>query len=270
MELNSPFKKRIFAVALLISVVSCQSDVNDKLSKNDYLLMSTLWVQKSAEYKALCYQTYYFAQKTLEERLKNYKGEKKPAIVLDLDETVLDNSPFEGWTIKTGEVYPSGWQEWCDLGEAELVPGAREFLDFAEQNRVEIFYISNRRESSRTGTIKNLQRRNLPNAEDKFVLLKTDKSTKEPRRTQVLKDHEILLLMGDNLLDFDTVFEGGDTGRRNHLVDSLRIQFGQRFIVLPNPMYGAWDKAVLDNIYKLSHPEQIKKRREALKGFDLQ
>ena len=259
--LNAHSRSLLISFSLIL-FVSCQ---DTKIPKNDYLLMSTLWMQKSAEYKALCYQTYYYAEKTLAENLKNYNGEKKPAVVLDLDETVLDNSPFEAWSIKSGEGYPKGWQEWCDLGDARLVPGAFEFLDFAEKNRVEIFYISNRRESTREGTIKNLRNRSLPNAQDKYVLLRTDQSTKEPRRQQVLKEHDILLLLGDNLLDFSTLFE--QRGRRNFMADSLRSEFGKRFIVLPNPAYGAWDNEVLNYNYDLTHEEKIEIRKKALKSF---
>lgn len=268
---NKNFYALIFiALFLFPGLYSCQNQSNEenqKISKNDYLLMPTLWVQSSAEYRALCYQTYDLAQKRLKKNLEAYRGKKKPAVVLDLDETVLDNSPYEAHVIKNGMSYPQDWLKWCDLAKAEAIPGAREFLLFAKQNDVEIYYISNRRENTRKGTVLNLKNLNLPFSDDAHVFLRTDISSKEPRRRVVRKDHEILLLFGDNLLDFSSLFEQQSTARRAAIVDSLRNEFGTRFIVLPNPMYGDWDASVLKYDYKQSNEELLKRRRNELKDF---
>lgn len=261
----------LFAALFLFGGLNgCQhqsTEENQKISKNDYLLMPTLWVQSSAEYRALCYQTYDLAQKRLKKNLEAYKGKKKPAVVLDLDETVLDNSPYEAHVIKTGKSYPEDWLKWCDMAKAEAIPGAREFLLFAKQNDVEIYYISNRREKTRKGTVLNLKNLKLPFSDDAHVFLRTDVSSKEPRRQVVRKEHEILLLFGDNLLDFSSLFEQQTTARRAAIVDSLRNEFGTRFIVLPNPMYGDWDSSVLKYDNKQSNEERLKHRRDELKGF---
>lgn len=268
---NIKFYALLFALIYLMGILnSCQNqgiEENPKISKNDYLVMPTLWVQSSAEYRALCYQTYYLAQNRLKTNLEAYKGKKKPAVVLDLDETVLDNSPYEAHVIKNGKSYPADWQKWCDLAKAETIPGAREFLLFAKQKGVEIYYISNRREKTRKGTVLNLKNLKLPFADDAHVFLRTDVSSKEPRRQKVKKEHEILLLFGDNLLDFSSLYEKQSTSRRSAVVDSLRNEFGTRFIVLPNPMYGDWDASVLKYDNNISNEERLNRRRDELKGF---
>lgn len=59
--------------------------------------MAVSWYQNSAEAKALYLQGYNTAKYQLDEHIKKDKGKKKLAIALDLDETVLDNSPYQGY-----------------------------------------------------------------------------------------------------------------------------------------------------------------------------
>ena len=96
-------------------------------------------------------------------------------------------------------------------------------------------------------------------------MVKINSSDKEPRRQQILEKYNVLLLCGDNLSDFSNVFyrEGKNTKEQ---VDALHAQFGKKFIVLPNPMYGDWEKP----LYKgegLSELEKSKQRLERLKSY---
>ena len=258
----------LYILWILMPLSSIAQDVPEKEAhNNDQLLMAVLWTQRSAEYKALCYQTYYLAEKALAENLKNYSGSKKPAVVLDLDETVVDNSPYEAKSILTGMSYPDGWDEWCKLAIAKAVPGVQEFLKAADGMGVEIFYISNRREHLKKSTIQNLKKLNLPNADSAHVLLRTGTSSKDARRKKVEKDHAILLLIGDNLLDLSTEFDHLTLEERNARTDELRAQFGKKFIVMPNAQYGEWVGALFDFDYSLSPAERMKRMRKMLIAY---
>lgn len=230
---------------------------------NDHLLNATIWYQRAGEMKALCYQAYNLAQLRLDQTLsKPLSG--KLAIVVDIDETVLDNSPFEARCIINKTVYPKGWSEWVAESNALAIPGAVEFLNYASSKNVEVFYISNRKVEEKEATIKNLKQAGFPMADDAHLMLKTNTSNKEERRQNLLKTHKIIMLIGDNLNDFTDIFERRCPYERNFITDSVRNEFGKRFIVLPNPMYGDWESSLFD-YQKLTPEEQAKLRKEFLR-----
>src|SRR5205085_4730458 len=112
------------------------------------------------------------------------------------------------------------------------------FLKYASGKGVHIFYITNRLEAERNATIKNLQQWNFPEASHDHLFLKQTASGKEPRRSMVAKDYEIVLLCGDNLSDFSDMFDKQPLpDRDNRVIDNAQL-FGEKFIVLPNVSYG--------------------------------
>lgn len=249
----------ILLSGLILSFTSCQPKV-EKESKvdNEKLVFATLFVQQAAEFKALNHQAYNLGKFRLDEYLKTSKADKKLAVVVDIDETVLDNSPFEAKSILEKTNYPLYWAEWCNLAKAESIAGAQEFLSYAAEKGVETFYISNRKIEFYDVTRKNLINNGFPFADTTHILLRTSTSDKEPRRAIVKENYEIVLLFGDNLGDFSNVFDNKSTADRYALVEEMKEEFGKRFIVLPNPMYGAWDAAMFydlvvdnkDSVYK--------------------
>ncbi len=236
-------------------------------NKNESMLGPILWIQTSAEARALYYQSFSLAAMRLEKSVREYRGVKKPAVVLDIDETVLDNSPYEVRIYRKNKLYPEFWKEWIETAAARPVPGVSEFLTAAESLGADIYYITNRKEEFREATLKNLSAAGLPNADDKHLLMRTKENSKQSRRASVAKDHEILLLVGDNLGDFDDVFQGKPVAERAAAVDSLRDLFGKRFIVLPNPMYGDWLDAIYDYEYLKSEKKKAELRKKYLTGF---
>jgi 5'-nucleotidase (lipoprotein e(P4) family) len=227
---------------------------------------AVLWQQHSGEYRALAFQAYNFARLSLKEALWEQSNGKPNCIIVDADETVLDNSAFQGHELKKGVSYvKSDWTEWTALAQADTVPGALSFLKFAAAKNVEIFYVTNREEADHVGTLKNLNKFGFPNTDEAHLLLKTTSSDKEPRRQKILEKYNILLLCGDNLSDFSNVFyrEGKNTKEQ---VDLLQNQFGKRFIVLPNPMYGDWEK-LLYQTEKLNETDKAKQRLDKLKSY---
>ncbi len=256
--------KKLFLVLLVpvmgMMMFSCKCETKtEEVKDNDAMLYSTLYVQRAAEYKALCYQAYNTAHLSLNEKIENYEGDKKLAVVVDIDETVLDNSPHAARSILENTSYPKYWDEWCNLAEAKAVPGSLEFLKYAESKGVETFYISNRKAHLTAVTLKNLQLRGFPFANEDHILLRTSTSDKEERRNKVKETHDILIFCGDNLGDFSSTYDGQSTKKRNLLAFEQMNEFGSTYIALPNPTYGAWLSAMtkeapkgvdMDSLYK--------------------
>ncbi|MES1214228.1 MAG: 5'-nucleotidase, lipoprotein e(P4) family [Bacteroidota bacterium] len=207
-------------------------------------LFASLFQQRSAEYHALCLQAYNIARIRLDETLKQVSA-KPRAIITDLDETALDNSANEVQQDLQGKGFdPAQWAEWTAMANADTVPGALSFFKYAAAKNVEIFYITNRDEKDRAGTLQNLQKFNFPNADNAHLLVKQNTSGKETRRQQVMAKHDVVLLLGDNLSDFSDLFDKKTTEQRLFAVQQLSSQFGNRYIILPNPVYGDWESSI--------------------------
>jgi 5'-nucleotidase (lipoprotein e(P4) family) len=260
------FTMTVLSLALIsVNVNAMEGAAGPACNLQTQNTMSVLWFQTSGEAKALFHQGYNLGKMRLDEALD--KKPKNPAVVLDLDETVLDNSPYFAWTIKTGIRSREKWHEWIHLAEAKALPGAVEFLTYADSKGVEIFYISNRKEAQKEATIKNLQKIGAPQANAEHVLLKQPgEKGKETRRQQVAKTHDIVLLFGDNLADFSG-FDNLPARERVHNVEKRKDEFGKKLIVFPNPMYGDWEKAIYRNNFGISNIEKAKLREESLQPF---
>jgi 5'-nucleotidase (lipoprotein e(P4) family) len=201
---------------------------------------------------------------------RNRRRSTQRAVIVDADETVLDNSRFQAELVLRGLPYDAkAWRDWCERAEAGAVPGSVDFLTYATRRGVRVFYITNRRQGEKTGTIANLQKLGFPNVSDETVMVRENgaPASKELRRQKVAARYRIVLLVGDNLNDFTDAFAGKSISQRAAQVDRERAQFGTRFIVVPNPMYGDWENAVYDNKPGLTDAEKRAHRRGALKGF---
>jgi 5'-nucleotidase (lipoprotein e(P4) family) len=235
---------------------------------NEHTVQAVLWVQRSGEYRALCHQAFNLARRVLDEELKANPAPKKRAVVVDVDETVLDNSPYQARLVKTRQSYATAtWRQWVDLARAEALAGAVEFLKHAAARGVEVFYISNRRTEEHAGTLANLRAKGFPNADDAHLLLRTAEGSKAKRRAAVSATHEIVMLMGDNLNDFTEVFDGKDAAARVAEVDRLAQEFGRRFIVLPNPLYGDFEDSIYRYNRGLPEAEKDALRKGALRDY---
>lgn len=218
---------------------------------------ASIWQQRAAEYKALCFQAYNIARLRVDEGVKS-PGSKPLAIVTDIDETLLDNSPYDAARALQNKDYTDAtWKEWTDKAVADTVPGAPAFLKYAASKGITIFYITNRNENERATTLKNLQLYGLPNADDAHLQLKISTSSKETRRLNVLKTHNILLLCGDNLPDFDMLYDNHPTEQsRTATTQKLEKEFGSRYIIIPNPSYGDFEGAIFGFNYKLTNAQK--------------
>lgn len=227
---------------------------------NEYQMLAVLFTQTAAEYRALCYQSFRTAKYALEQDLAEKNPDQRRAVVLDIDETVLDNSPYQATCISQGISYPECWDDWCELAEAEAIPGVLDFLSYCRMNHVEVIFITNRKDHLREATVKNLEKLEIGSPDEDHLLMRIGENSKEPRRHKIRADYHISLLIGDNLGDFSSLFEKLTVDNRTAITDSLRTYFGERYIILPNTMYGDWVSALSG--YRYDHsPEELRSLR---------
>jgi 5'-nucleotidase (lipoprotein e(P4) family) len=265
--------KKITSLLLITGIIltiSCKkaADRKNTQNKNEYLIQSVLWYQHSGEMKALCYQAYNTARLMLDEYLEDSKSKNKKAVIVDIDETVINNIVYEAEMILTDSTNTkSFWKRWVDSAVADTLPGALEFLKYARSKGVEVFYISNRATADVASSLRNLQKFNFPDADENHMIFKTDKSkSKEQRRKLVAKDYDIVLLCGDNLGDFSSAFDDRTDKTINDSIQAYKSLFGKKFIMLPNPMYGYWEKQIYgDGDFTDRQRDSI--RKEKLKGY---
>jgi 5'-nucleotidase (lipoprotein e(P4) family) len=253
------FSKLALLFSLIFIIISCSNQEKNSLftsGSSDHLLNATLWYQKSGEMRANYYQAFNLAKLSLEKNLQNYTGDKKPAIVFDIDETLLNNSYFEADLIIAKNSYtPENWKEWSDKQCATDLPGAIDFVNFAINTEVEIFYVSNRTVKEVNSTYNNMQELGFPEIPIENFIFKETTSSKIDRRNSISENFEIILLLGDNLNDFNGIFEDRNLNSGFEAVDNNKDLFGDKYIIFPNPMYGNWEKPLIkdESLSKYEH-----------------
>ena len=277
-------RNRIIVFTLLLSSVvstyfistsTAQQGTQPIVADNEYQVAAILFQQYAAEFRALTYQAFNIARMRIDEdvdkkhlkKLPKSEQKKLRAVVVDIDETVLDNSPHQALLVKRKLPFTAQtWLEWGERRSAKAIPGAVEFLNYASGKGVRVFYVSNRFNTQKQATIDNLKSTGFPDVSEETVLLLTDNSSKEPRRQKILEKYRIVLLIGDNLNDLSDVFENNSVQDRFSATDNAKNLFGSKFIVIPNAMYGAWESAIYEN-KRLSEAEKIQKRQDALQSY---
>ncbi|CAM3702978.1 Lipoprotein E precursor [Vibrio aerogenes CECT 7868] len=211
--------------------------------------MALRYQQRSAEIKALQRQTYQLAQLRFGQLVQENQSQKKPlAVVFDLDETVLDNTPMMVRDMNNCLDYTTWdhWKDWERQGHPTLIPGAKQFLDTVDQKKISIYYVSNRYDETKASTIKTLKALGLPQVSPQTVLLYKD--SKEARRQHIRQTHHIIMLLGDSLPDFAPQYKNKKpVGYNQKLVEKDAAHFGYDWIVFPNAAYGSWTKASLNS-----------------------
>jgi len=265
--------RNYFWAIILVIIASCTS--GQKAAKApaasnlvvDGKIWSSLFHQKAAEYNALCYQAYNIATQRIDEAIK-VKGSKPLAIVTDIDETILDNSPYAVQQALQGKDYePTTWHEWTAKESATPLPGSLNFFNDAAAKGITVFYITNRDEKERAGTLNNLKKFRYPFSDNEHLVLRQTTSSKEMRRQTVADKYEIILLLGDNLSDFSTLWDKKTVNERNKNVEDNAALFGKKFIMLPNMNYGGWEDALYGNKHNLTPAQKDSAIKANLKGY---
>lgn len=221
-------------------------------------LDANLFMQTAAEYRACCYQAFNLAGTRLKEAHSELKDkEAKLAVVLDLDETSIDNAGFQAMQLRSNLAYDSRlWDIWEEKqGDmVGLIPGAKDFILEAGKLGVTPVYISNRSDKFREQTKELLKRLGIPIQHEAQLKLATNTSDKTERRKETERDFNVLLYVGDNLRDFDEKFRcrkletraaqelDQAIRERKDKVDESRAEWGKKWIILPNTAYGEWMK----------------------------
>lgn len=258
------------ALLMALSVISFSGTATITAAKSDIGNQNTMavaWYQTSAECKALYLQGYNIARRNLDQDLVQASAQPR-AIILDIDETVLDNSPYQAYNALHDEQFPDHWNDWVNAAKAKPVPGAKDFLNYANQNGVQIYYVSDRSTGQLKATKKNLANQGLPQATDDHILLKgkNDKS-KETRRQAIEKNNNVIMFFGDSLTDMNDPKSPSVKDRYQDVMENAN-QFGSKYIILPCPMYGGWEGALYGGNYNISNAQKTKDRKSHLTYFN--
>ncbi len=236
---------------------------------------ANLYLQTSAEYQAACLQTYNCASNRLNQLVEaiSITG-MRPAVIMDLDETVFDNSSFQTYLYLSGQDYTDaiwGNYEKNFAKDVTLIPGAKEFIDDAYAMGVEVVYVSNRLKINQSSTIDALERLEIAGTKvaDRLYL-KEDTSDKSGRRDRIAARYNVLMLIGDNLRDFSEAFVNPQLpnpsaatdllaamNSRKQEVDRSTFHWGQNWFIIPNPVYGEWDRLIKVDPIPLMHPTSM-------------
>ncbi|HUF18968.1 MAG TPA: 5'-nucleotidase, lipoprotein e(P4) family [Thermoanaerobaculia bacterium] len=244
-------------------------------------LHAVLWVQTAAEYRALALQAFNLAAQMMDHALADRSwsaateqtgnfASLPPAVIVDVDETVLDNSAYQARLVRSGQSFSSAtWTRWVEEEQATATPGALEFALAAQRKGVTVFYVTNRKAIEKEQTRRNLQKLGFPMSPQTDVILvrgerpEWSASDKTPRRSHIASSYRILLQIGDNIGDF-IADESASIEERFASTERYRAWWGTRWIMLPNPAYGHWEAAALDHRYDRPDAEQLRIKRGRL------
>jgi acid phosphatase len=267
------------SVAPSVAPVAVVTPADDNLN-------AVAWSQTAIEHDLIFRQTYRDAQSRLLAALKDRHWDAlpkddrvapirglRPAVVLDIDETVLDNSPYQARLIRSGgEFNEADWAAWCKEKKAHALPGAIAFTQFAARHGIAVIYVSNRARDLDAATLANLREAGLPvSGPQAFLGLGTFVrgceqigSEKSCRRQLISRHYRVLMQFGDQIGDFVTVLANNAVGRERAMAPYL-AWIGTRWFVLPNPTYGSWEPALFNNDWTAPRDERRRQKIEALR-----
>src|SRR5215470_4699262 len=245
-------------------------------------LNAVLWTQHSQEFKGNAMTAFSLARIRLDQALKDRNwtaapaeqtgkfGKLPPAVVLDVDETLLDNSAYQAWNVVAGTDFdPKSWDAFVNSKSSLPIPGAVEFAQYAAGKGVTVFYVTNRNKDEEPATRENLEMYKFPLSDKVDTVLTQDeqpdwKSAKGTRRAVIAKNYRILLDIGDNFGDFVDAYKGTEDERQKIWNDN-KARWGREWIVIANPTYGSFESTPYGNDFKLSDEE---KRQAKIKSLD--
>jgi 5'-nucleotidase (lipoprotein e(P4) family) len=266
---------RLGAVATILAFLWSASALAEEPASND-MLNAELWMRTAVEYRANYLTVYALARTRLDEALadKSWTAydqtgdyhDLPPAVILDLDETALDNSPYEANLVVNGSRFdPKTWNEWVKAEHAQAVPGAIEFTQYAASKGIKVFYVSNRNADQKDATKENLEKLGFPMGGNVDTLLfRSDRpewasQAKGVRFTYIAKDYRVLLIFGDQFGDFTDRYNTSIADRDKQF-EALKQHFSHDWMMLANPVYGSFESAVYDHDAKL--PDDAKRAKK--------
>ena len=263
------FAAVVCAAALICAACTPKAGISDAAARREAgerdTAMAILWQQQSGEYAALCYQAFNAGKAFIRSAMVGGNA----AAVFDIDETVLDNSPYAAYLVKENAPWnEKSWAAWCEAAEAAAVPGALDFCRFLAERGIALFYISNRPEAALESTVANLRALGFPDARAERVFLQSGTSDKTPRLNTVREaGYTVILFAGDNLDDFDGAIRKSGNAERKAWVQENAESFGVFRLVLPNAVYGTFEAALVEGYYGKPPAERAAARLELLQSW---
>ena len=248
------------------------------------LLNAVLWMQRSVEYKASALTAFALARIRLDQALAdpNWTGAPKEqagayqslptAVILDIDETILDNSGYQAWMALKGTTFaPKTWNAYVNTVTSLPIPGALEFAQYADSKGVKVFYVTNRTTEEEPATRKNLEKFGFPMGGTADTMLMTGKlpdwgSAKGTRRAHVARSYRVLLNVGDNFGDFVDEYHGSEAERLK-VLEQHKDRWGREWIMIANPSYGSFESAPFGHDFKLPDGEKRRLKRGVLDAW---
>jgi acid phosphatase len=272
------------ALALCLALSPATAALAQDVPANDNL-NAVLWMQRSVEYKANTLAVFALAKARLDQALadKNWTaapveqtGDYKshsPAVILDVDETLLENSGYQAWMVMNGESFnPKTWTQFVKSETSTAIPGALEFAQYADSKGVRVFYVSNRTKAEEDATRENMKKLGFPMGDNIDTILSAKErpdwsSAKGTRRAVIAKHYRILLLVGDNFGDFTDAYKGSEDERLKVFTEN-EARWGRDWMMLPNPSYGSFESAPFGGNFKLPPEEQRAAKRNVLQPWN--
>jgi 5'-nucleotidase (lipoprotein e(P4) family) len=276
--------RAILVLVVLLSVITPALGQQAPDPPASDLLNAVLWMQRSVEFKASALAAFALARIRLDQAMADPKwtGAPReqtsayetlpPAVILDIDETILDNSGYQAWMTLKGTTFdPKTWNAYVNTVTSLAIPGALEFAKYAEAKGVKIFYISNRTAEEEPATRKNLEKFGFPMGGNVDTMLMARKqpdwgSAKGTRRAHVAKSYRVLLNVGDNFGDFVDEYRGSEA-ERLAVLEQHRDRWGREWIMIANPTYGSFESAPYAHDFKRSDAEKRRAKRAVLDAW---
>lgn len=271
------------AVAALLALLSSTAWAADSAAPNDNL-NAVLWDQTSVEAQGNALAIYALGQMRLDQALMDKTwtaapaeqtgafADLPPAMILDVDDTVLNTAHYQAWNIKAGTNFTGAtWTQYVKSQVDTAIAGAVAFTQVAAAKGVTVFYVSNRNMEEKPATLELMHRLGFAfkDGTDTFLAAKQQPdwtSAKGTRRAFIAKSYRILLAFGDNLGDFTDEYKGTLAQRQAVFVKN-QAHFGLDWLVVANPTYGSFESAPYNSDYKLSVDEQRTMKRDALAAW---
>ena len=277
--------KKIIVALLMLPIYGCDSP-----DMNYNGLNATLWMQSSAEYVASAEQAFNAARMNLDKALRDknwtaaleqngaYK-DLPPAVIFDVDETVLDNSPYQGYLIKSGQAYHGEtWRDWVTAARAEPIKGVKALIAEIKSQGIDVFYVTNRDASHdaaedvkvKDATVKNIKATVDADVQANQVLCKGERkawgSDKSSRRAEIAKTHRIIMMFGDNYNDFRFIENSPSAAARVADIQTYKTYWGSKWILISNPVYGHWERPIFNYARALPADEKLQAKLQYLKA----
>lgn len=283
MQKTNALQSAVWALGFALLSAGCSAPINTSPAPTsratDDRLDAILWQSTSAEYRVLAQSIYASATLHLERALSDRQWTAlseqinvqhlPPAVIMDIDETVIDTARFQSQLVKNQARFNSAmWRNWLNQNQPTAVPGAVEFIAFAQARGVTVFFVTNRDRATEAVTRLNLSTIaiKLPETID-TVLCANERPDwgidKDSRRRFIAESYRVLMLFGDDLGDFISEYRVSPQARVNEALK--QNNWGSKWFMLPNPMYGSWESSLIDFNSKLTADEISRRKFEQLR-----